>query len=44
METRIDMSTGLVESIKVTDPALRMRLDEIKAMIKAEIEAEREEG
>ena len=41
METRIDVRTGLVESIKVVDPELRARIDEIKAMVKAEIEAER---
>ena len=47
METRIDMRTGLVESIDVVDQELRIRLDEIKAMVKAEIEAEKkakEEG
>ena len=46
-ETRLDMRTGLVESIDVVDQELRIRLDEIKAMVKAEIEAEKkakEEG
>lgn len=41
METKINVRTGLVESIEIVDPEMRKRIDEIKAMVKAELEAER---